>query len=86
VRQLPANLGLFNELPEYGDDGNQHIWIEAMNEFGIPRIQTPGYTEYQQMFAEAAINILQGADPQEQLSAAAKRVEGLTAKYAGWNE
>jgi ABC-type glycerol-3-phosphate transport system substrate-binding protein len=86
VRQLPANLGLFNELPEYGEDGNQRIWVEAMNEFGIPRIQTPGYTEYQQMFAEAAINILQGADPQEQLGAAAKRIEGLTAKYAGWNE
>lgn len=86
VRQLPANVGLFNELPEYAEDGNQRLWLDAMNSFGIPRIQTPGYTEYQQVFAETAANIAQGADPAEQLSAAAGRIEGLLAKYAGWNE
>lgn len=86
LRQLPANIGLFNELPEYSEGGRQAIWLEAMNKIGIPRIQTPGYTEYQQMFAEAAINIAQGADPAEQMSSAARRVQGLVAKYAGWNE
>jgi ABC-type glycerol-3-phosphate transport system substrate-binding protein len=86
VRQLPANVALFNELPEYAEDGNQRIWLDAMNEVGIPRIQTPGYTEYQQMFAEATINIAQGADPTEQLTAAAQRIQGLVAKYTGWNE
>lgn len=86
LRQLPANVGLFNELPEYAEDGQQRMWLDAMNKFGIPRIQTPGYTEYQQMFAEAASNIALGADPQEQLSAAAARVEGLVAKYTGWNQ
>ena len=85
VRQLPANIGLFNELPEYAEDGRQRIWLDAMNEYGIPRIGTPGYTEYQQMFAEAAFNIAVGADPAEQLGAAAGRVEGLVAKYTGWN-
>lgn len=80
VRQLPANIGLFNELDEYSEDGNQRIWLDAMNSFGIPRIQTPGYTEYQQLFAEAAGNITFGANPQEQLSAAAGRIEGLVAK------
>ena len=86
VRQLPANVGLFNELPEYAEDGDQRMWLDAMNTFGIPRIQTPGYTEYQQIFAESAINIAQGADPGEQLQAAAKRIEGLVSKYTGWNE
>lgn len=86
VRQLPSNIGLFNELPEYAEDGNQRMWLDAMNSFGIPRIQTPGYTEYQQVFAESAINILQGADPAEQLQGAAKRIEGLVSKYSGWNE
>jgi len=86
LRQLPANVGLFNELPEYAEDGQQRMWLDAMNAFGIPRIQTPGYTEYQQMFAEAATNISQGADPQEQLGAAAARIEGLVAKYTGWNQ
>ena len=86
VRQLPANVGLFNELPEYAEDGNQRLWLDAMNTFGIPRIQTPGYTEYQQVFAEAVTNISQGADPAEQLTAAAGRIESLLAKYAGWNQ
>ena len=86
VRQLPANVNLFNELPEYQEGGRQYMWFQAMNSIGIPRIQTPCYTEYQQMFAEAAINIQQGADVAEQLSAAARRIEGLCAKYRGWNE
>jgi ABC-type glycerol-3-phosphate transport system substrate-binding protein len=86
VRQLPANVGLFNELPEYAEDGNQRLWLDAMNQFGVPRIQTPGYTEYQQMFAEAIINIAAGADPAEQIGAAARRIEGLVAKYTGWNQ
>lgn len=86
VRQLPSNIGLFNELPEYAEDGDQRMWLDAMNSFGIPRIQTPGYTEYQQVFAEAATNILQGADPAQQLEAAATRIEGLVSKYSGWNE
>ncbi len=85
VRQLPANIGLFNELEEYSEGGSQRIWFDAMNSFGIPRIQTPGYTEYQQLFAEAAGNIVFGADPREQLTAAARRIEGLVAKYTGWN-
>ena len=86
VRQLPANVALFNELPEYQAGGDQAIWVEAMNEIGIPRIQTPGYTEYHQMFAEAAINIAQGADSAEQMQAAARRIEGLVAKYWGWKD
>lgn len=86
VRQLPANISLFNELDEYSEGGDQRIWLDAMNSFGIPRIQTPGYTEYQQLFAEAAGNISFGANPQEQLSAAAGRIEGLVAKYTGWNQ
>ena len=85
MRQLPANIGLFNELPEYAEGGSQRLWLDAMNDFGIPRIGTPGYTEYHQMYAEALGNMQQGADPAELLAAAAGRIEGLTAKYTGWN-
>lgn len=86
MRQLPANPALFNELPEYKEGGDQRMWVDAMNTAGIPRIQTPGYTEYQQLFAEAVVNISQGADPASELTAAAKRIEGLVAKYTGWNQ
>ncbi len=56
-----------------------------MNDFGIPRIGTPGYTEYHQMYSEALFNIQAGADAGEQLTAAAGRIEGLLGKYWGWN-
>ncbi|HAJ05411.1 MAG TPA: hypothetical protein DCL76_02520, partial [Chloroflexi bacterium] len=85
VRQLPANIGLFNELPEYAEGGSQRLWLDAMNDFGIPRIGTPGYTEYQQMMSEALQNIQAGGDIPEILGATAGRIEGLVAKYTGWN-
>jgi len=84
VRQLPANLALYNELPEYQPGGRQYMWIEAMKEIGIPRIQTPGYTEYHQFFAEAAIDIAWGADPAEVMPRTAKRIEAALWKYKGW--
>jgi hypothetical protein len=37
------------------------------------------------MYAEALGNIQTGGDPAELLGAAAGRIEGLTAKYTGWN-
>jgi len=84
VRQLPANISLLNTLPEYRPGGKQTIWIEAMNKIGAPRIQTPGYTEYQQVFAEVTLNIMAGANVAEQMKAGAQRIQGLLAKYKGW--
>ena len=84
VRQLPANVNLLNTLPEYRAGGRQNIWIEAMNKIGVPRIQTPGYTEYQQVFAEVALNIIAGANVAEQMKTGAQRMQGLLAKYKGW--
>ncbi len=85
LRQLPARLDLLNELPEY-NEYPQKLVKEGFQKFGIPRIQTPGYTEYQQVFAEVAQNIASGADPAEQMKEGAIRIEQAVAKYKGWNE
>ena len=84
VRQVPANVNLLNSLPEYKAGGRQNIWFEAMNKVGVPRIQTPGYTEYQQVFAEVALNIIAGANVTGQMKTGAQRIQGLVAKYKGW--
>lgn len=84
VRQLPANISLLNTLPEYRPGGKQYMWVEAMNKIGVPRIQTPAYTEYQQVFAEMTLNIIAGANVAEQMKAAARRAQQLAAKYKGW--
>ena len=84
LRQLPANVALLNTLPEYKPGASQAIWVEAMNKIGVPRIQTPGYTEYQQVFAEVSLNIIAGANVAEQMKAGAARAQQLVAKYKGW--
>ena len=85
LRQLPARLDLLNELPEY-NSYPQSLIKEGFEQFGIPRIQTPGYTEYQQVFAEIAQNVASGADVTQQMTDGAKQIEQLVAKYKGWNE
>ena len=72
-------------MPEY-NEYPQSLFKQGMVEFGIPRIQTPGYTEYQALFAEMAMNIQQGADVAEQAHDYAQRMEQALAKYKGWNE
>ncbi len=85
IRQLPANVNLYNEIPEYKAGGNQALWAEALTKIGVPRIQTPGYTEYQQVFLEAARDISQGAAVGPRLKQAASTATGLLRKYKGWN-
>lgn len=85
LRQLPAHLELLNDLPEY-DTYPQSLIKQGFEQFGIPRIQTPGYTEYQQVFAEIAQNVAAGADVAQQMTDGAKQIEQLVAKYKGWNE
>lgn len=86
VKQLPANVNLYNEIPEYRAGGIQGLWAEAFPKIGEPRIQTPGYTEYQQVFAEAARDISQGAAVAARLKQAAATATSLLRKYKGWNQ
>ena len=38
-RQLPANVNIFSELPEYMEGGEQYLWLQAMQSIGRPRVQ-----------------------------------------------
>ncbi len=87
VRQLPARFDLLNTLPEYSEYPQQ-LFAEGLQAFGEPRIQTPCYTEYQQIHAELLQNVSQGRDVnvEELVKAAAQNMDGACAKYKGWNE
>jgi ABC-type glycerol-3-phosphate transport system substrate-binding protein len=87
VRQLPARFDLLNELPEYGEYP-QELFSTGLQEIGEPRIQTPCYTEYQQIHAELLQNLAQasGIDVETAVTEAAQAMEGACARYAGWNE
>lgn len=86
-RQLPARMDLLNTLPEY-QEYPQQLFAEGLNSIGIPRIQTPGYTEYQQVFAELMQDISQGqgVEVEPLVKDATVQIEQALAKYKGWNE
>ncbi len=87
VRQLPARVDMLNTLPEY-QEYPQQMFAEGLTAIGIPRIQTPGYTEYQQIFAELAQNVSQGegVEVAPLVQDAAVQMEQALAKYEGWQE
>ena len=87
VRQLPARFDLLNTLPEY-NEYPQQLFSVGLQEIGEPRIQTPCYTEYQQLHAELLQNISQGqdVDVEQLVSTTAANMEQACAKYEGWNE
>jgi ABC-type glycerol-3-phosphate transport system substrate-binding protein len=87
VRQLPARVELLNTLPEY-NEYPQQLFNEGLQTIGIPRIQTPGYTEYQQYFGEMARDIAQAenVDVAALVHETAVQMEQALAKYEGWQE
>ena len=86
-RQLPARVELLNTLPEY-NEYPQQLFNEGLQTIGIPRIQTPGYTEYQQIFAELLQDICPGRSVEVEplVQDAAVQMEQALAKYEGWQE
>ncbi len=53
----------------------------------MPRIQTPGYTEYQQVFNQFLTDVAQTDAPIDQLVAdAVSKIEAAVAKYKGWDQ
>ncbi len=87
VRQLPARVELLNTLPEY-NEYPQQLFNEGLTTIGIPRIQTPGYTEYQQIFAELMQNISQGegVEVSALVQDATLQMEQALQKYEGWQD
>ena len=80
-------LDLLNTLPEY-QEYPQQMFAEGLTAIGIPRIQTPGYTEYQQIFAELVQNVAtgEGVEVAPLVQDAAVQMEQALAKYEGWQE
>jgi fructooligosaccharide transport system substrate-binding protein len=85
-RQLPARIDLLNSLPEYTKPPQQ-LFAQAAQKIGMPRIQTPGYTEYQQVFNAFLTDVAQTDAPIDQLvTDAVSKVEAAVAKYKGWDQ
>jgi multiple sugar transport system substrate-binding protein len=84
--QLPANLNLYNEIPEFQEEGPRKLMVDFFLEYGMPRIETPAYTEYNVLFGEMYGALMAGDDVTEVAQEYAKRMDEAAQKYAGWNE
>jgi hypothetical protein len=87
VPLLPARVERLTTLPQY-TEYPQQLFAEGLNTIGVPRIQTPGYTEYQQIFAEMMQDISQGQgiDIPSLVTDSADQMEQALAKYKGWQD
>jgi ABC-type glycerol-3-phosphate transport system substrate-binding protein len=85
LRQLPAHAELLNSLPDY-QQMPRALVLQQFKAAGQPRIQTPGFTEYNGLAQEFFTNLVTGKDLQVQRLATdvARRADGLMAKYKDW--
>lgn len=81
--QLPANINLFNSIEEFTDPDNpRSLMADFFEEYGVPRIASVAYTEYNTLFGEFWSALMAG---EEDLQALATEYAGLmdeaAAKY-----
>ena len=71
--QMPANLALFNSIEEFTEEGNPRaLMADFFQEYGVPRIETVAYTEYNTLFGQFFTDLMSGEED----------VQGLTTEYA----
>lgn len=86
--QLPANVNLYNSLDEFQDPENpRSIMASFFRQYGVPRIQTPAYTEYNALFTEYWTALMAGEEDVADLTHEyAELMEEAAQKYEGWTE
>ena len=87
IKQLPANLDVQNAIAEYQKQPLMTVQQQFKNS-GVPRIITPGFTEFNSLSIEFYQNIIQGqgVNVKDLASTMAKRADGLIAKYKDWKK
>lgn len=84
--QLPANINLYNTIDEFTDPDNpRSLMADFFTQYGVPRIKTPAYTEYNALFTEFFTTLMAGEEDVAGLAQEyAELMEQSAAKYEGW--
>lgn len=84
--QLPANVNLYNSIDEFRDPSNpRSIMANFFQNYGIPRIETPAYTEYNTLFSEFWQALMSGEEDVQSLATEyAELMEEAAQQYADW--
>lgn len=78
--QEPANVNLFNNLPEFQEAPRSYI-KDMFVEYGAPRIESPAYTEYNALFTEFYQALMSGGDAEALAQEYAQLMEAAAASY-----
>lgn len=79
--QLPANVNLLNELPDFTDVPERALMRDFMVEHGVPRIASPAYTEYNALFTEFYRSLISGEEAEALTHEYAQLMDQAAAKY-----
>ncbi|HEY0792591.1 MAG TPA: extracellular solute-binding protein [Chthoniobacterales bacterium] len=84
--QLPATqklLTAIDQLPQYQvfPEGAYRLGVYEARHTAVPRPQTPGYLQLEDIFASTFEDIRNGSDPNEALPAGARRVDRFLAQF-----
>lgn len=87
IKQLPANLDVQNAITDYQKQPLMTV-LQQFKNSGVPRIITPGFTEFNSLSIEFYQNIIQGqgVNVKDLATTMAKRADGLMAKYKDWKK
>lgn len=86
--QLPANINLYNTIDEFTDPENpRSLMADFFTKYGVPRIVTPAYTEYNALFSQFYTSLMAGEEDVQALTTEyAELMEEAAAKYEGWRD
>ena len=82
---VPARQSALAQSKLYGETGPLHLFVQQLESGrAIPRPITPAYATISRVFAEAADNIINGADVQTELTRAAQKIDQDIKDHQGY--
>jgi multiple sugar transport system substrate-binding protein len=82
TQELLGYIETAEETSEFPDNAYRLAVHEARNT-AVPRPQTPGYLEFEDILSTTLEDIRNGADPEEALNAAVQRIDRGLERYEG---
>jgi ABC-type glycerol-3-phosphate transport system substrate-binding protein len=79
--QMPANVKLFNSLPDYRPPQQRALMKTFFQRYGQPRIVTPAYTEYNALFGQFYSGLVAGGHVADLAHQYAQQMQQAAAKY-----
>ena len=79
-----GRVSALSVTPRFAEGGDLHLYQQQLDRIAVPRPVHPAYPVISSAFSQAMADVLDGADPQEALSEAARDIDGDIADNDGY--